>query len=91
MSFNRENVVWQSGDSFYIGFFSCSVIGDDPEWDVEYDYSLFQWASGPHDSEEDALLSWDGANPGGYILDTKGADIYDPMFERYQKSRDSIR
>ena len=40
--------------------------GDDPEWDVEYDYDSFEWASIGHSSEEIAHSSWKGANPGGY-------------------------
>lgn len=72
MSFNRENVVWQSGDGTWSrGFFTCYQLdysrdgGDDPdpEWDVEYEHDSFQWASCGHPTEDAAVRSWNGANP----------------------------
>ena len=30
MSLNRENIIWKSGSGWYIGFFDCSVWGEDP-------------------------------------------------------------
>lgn len=70
MSFNRENVVWQSSDGTWSrGFFTVHEMWDvedfDPEWDVEYDTSTFEWASVGHATEEAAYAAWDGANPGG--------------------------
>ena len=47
MSWNRENVAWQSKDKTWnIGFFPSTFNGnidngDDPEWDVDYDYDRF--------------------------------------------------
>lgn len=72
MSVNRENVVWQSKDgSWNIGFYAYEEINPDSpdfdyEWDVEYDFSRFFWASTGHRSMEDAIRSWGGANPGGH-------------------------
>ena len=66
MSFNRENVVWQSEDGTWNrGFYEVVWTGDDPEWDVEYG-SDFEWVSTGHATEEAACNSWDGANPGGH-------------------------
>ena len=66
MSFYRENVTWQSENgSWSRGFFSNFQVGDDPEWDVEYDFNRFEWVSTGHPSEYDADSSWPGPNPGG--------------------------
>lgn len=75
MSFNRENVTWQSKNgSWNRGFYTVIEHGrfnfeddeDDysPEWDVDYDYDSFEWVSTGHTTEDDAHRSWDGANPG---------------------------
>lgn len=71
MSFNRENVVWQSADGTWgRGFYESYSVGSyddddyDPEWDVDYDYDTFAWVSVGHATEEAARASWDGANPG---------------------------
>ena len=89
MSLNRENVIWKSRNGTWsIGFFHCYSVGDtsdpdyDPEWDVEYDYDTFDWASTGHPTEDAAYKAWDGANPGGYtVLATPGdeTDRYDKM------------
>ena len=50
------------------GFFSWWQVGDDPEWDVEYDYSRFESVSTGHPDERTAHDSWQGANPGGYTV-----------------------
>lgn len=72
MSVNRENVTWQAKDGTWsIGFFDFYATGDpmsedwDFEWDVEYDFSKFNWTSHGHPTEEAAYEAWDGANPGG--------------------------
>jgi hypothetical protein len=73
MSFNRENVVFQSADGtwsrcFYAVFDSPRHDDDDdfdPEWDVDYDFGEFRWASVGHRTSDDAYASWEGANPGG--------------------------
>lgn len=72
MSFNRENVTWQSANGTWSrGFFRVIDTGDwgsvdyDPEWDVDYDMSHFDWVSTGHPDEWSAHESWDGANPGG--------------------------
>ncbi len=92
MSFHRENVIWKSADgSWYIGFFAAFVTGDDPEWDVDYDHSRFQWASGPHATEDKARGSWRGANPGmHHIIKNPGeeTDEYDKMFQYYLNKTD---
>jgi len=65
MSFNRENVTWQSEDGTWsIGFWEVLWTGEDPEWDVEYG-SRFGWASTGHPTAEAARDAWTGANPGG--------------------------
>lgn len=87
MSLNRENIIWKSGDKWYIGFFFCWVTGEDYEWDVEYDFSSFEWASGPHQSEQEARVSWHGANPGMHIIKDSGGEKYDAMFQDYLSSR----
>lgn len=72
MSFHRENIVWQSADGTWSrGFYECHESGGyedddfDPEWDVEYDYDALEQVSCGHPSEDAALQSWRGANPGG--------------------------
>ena len=75
MSFNRDNVVWQSEDGTWSrGFFGADVYGDDPEWDVEYDYQRFEWASTGHRTERSAEDSWHGANPGMHTIWLHAAD-----------------
>ena len=71
MSVNRENVIWQSPDgSWNRGFYEHWNVGDqdDPEWDYEWDVEYgdqFEWVRTGLSSEEDAVRSWGGANPGG--------------------------
>lgn len=74
MSKNRENVVWQSKDGTWsIGFYEV-IEGDvfdpdyDDEWDVDYDFSKFWWASTGHATETAAMNSWHGANPGSHTV-----------------------
>ncbi len=74
MSFNRENVIWQSKDGRWNrGFFTVHDNwwdGDsddyDPEWDVEYDTTSFEWVATGFVEEQGAVDAWDGANPGGW-------------------------
>jgi hypothetical protein len=66
VSFHRENITWQSQNgawnfAFYDGF----VTGDDPEWDVEYDFNAFSWVTTGWPSQKAAQRAWKGANPGG--------------------------
>jgi hypothetical protein len=95
MSFSRENVIWRSSKGgFYIGFFESFVVGDDQEWDVDYDFSKFQWASGPHKTEQEARESWRGANPGGHLFisePNKETDCYDQMFKDYLNGQKDIQ
>lgn len=72
MSFHRENIVWESKDgSWSRAFYAFDYVGDkdsedyDPEWDVEYTHE-FNWVSVGHPSEQRALDSWHGVNPGGH-------------------------
>ena len=69
MSFNRENIIWQSADGTWNrGFYEVAWQGDgDPEWDVEYG-GEFWWVSIGHPSQEAAHSAWDGSNPGGYTM-----------------------
>lgn len=74
MSFNRENVIWQSENGTWsIGFYKVMWTGEDPEWDVDYDYDHFEWVSTGHRSESEAASSWTGANPGGSEVPPSGA------------------
>lgn len=69
MSFNRDNVVWQSSNGTWNrGFYTVAWVDyeGDPEWDAEYDYSTLEWVSTGHSTEQGALDSWDGANPGSH-------------------------
>lgn len=71
MSFNRENVIWQSANGLWNrGFFTCTenwwMDDPDPEWDVEYDTTTFEWAATGLASEDKAVDVWDGPNPGGW-------------------------
>ena len=90
MSFNRDNVIWQSGDGTWgRGFYTVLWTGDDPEWDVEYDYGSFEWASVGHDSEDAAHDSWRGANPGGctcypYDGNEEYCDEFDEMAREFE-------
>lgn len=66
MSLNRENRVWQSENGTWnIGFFPFYQTGDDPEWDVEYDFSRFDYVSTGHRTEVQASRSHPYPNPGG--------------------------
>lgn len=68
MSFNRENVIWQSADGTWNrAFYEVLWTGDDPEWDVEYGDG-FGWVATGLRSEEAAEDSWHGANPGGWTI-----------------------
>jgi hypothetical protein len=68
MSRYRENVIWPSPDgTFSIGFYVLIPAwfeGADEEWDVEFDFSAFEWASTGHPDPASALNAWKGANPG---------------------------
>ena len=82
-SFNRENVIWKRPDGTWgYGFFKVTDVGDDTEWDVDYDYNKFGWASVGHPTEEDALAAWQGANPGGGTIIE---DPNDPSVQRYEQ------
>lgn len=96
MSFNRENVTWQSADGTWnMAFYVVAWVDEDgdEEWDVEYDYSRFQsWgyaigASDPDSAYRIATASM--ANPGGSWV-VPYADNYSEC-ERYsQMLRDAI-
>ena len=92
MSVNRENVTWQSQNGTWnIGFYtviepSFDSRGEDydREWDVDYDFDTFWWASTGHHSAAAADASWRGANPGtGTTVPYKGnaaeCNRYDEM------------
>ncbi len=88
MSRHRENVIWKGRDGTWSrGFFECYPTGgDDPEWDVEYDYSRFDWCSCGHATEDDAQAAWHGANPGGCTIHSEpdaDTDEFDRMAARY--------
>lgn len=81
MSFNHENVVWQREDGRWgIGFYVRITTGQstwdddyadhgyDPEWDDEFDYSAFMFARTGFATEQQAINSWNGANPGSHEI-----------------------
>jgi hypothetical protein len=80
MSCNRENVTWQAEDGTWsIGFFDFHAVGQDSpdwdfEWDVEYDFSRFNWTSHGHATPDGAYEAWDGANPGGTMIVRRDED-----------------
>ena len=97
MSFNRENIIWQSKNGTWsLGFFTVAWVDDgpdaDPEWDVEYDFGSFEWVSTGHVTDDSAYRAWDGANPGGYDLlpwstaHAAEAEKYDAMAKAYRDS-----
>lgn len=72
MSYNWENVVWESKDGLWnVGFFERISGGSydddeyDSEWDDEFNLSAFCFASRCHNTSDAASRAWDGANPGG--------------------------
>lgn len=81
MSFNHENVVWQNKDGLWgIGFYERISTGQstwdddydehgyDPEWDDDYNYDTFMFASTGHRTQQQAINSWRGANPGSHTV-----------------------
>lgn len=87
MTINRENVIWKGRDGKWnVGFFDYYQTGDDPEWDVEYDYTRFNFVSVGHVSEHAARAAWRGANPGEsstYHEPSTQTDQYDEMAKTY--------
>lgn len=75
MSFNRENVTWQSKDGtwnmafFRVTWEGSEADGYDPEWDVEYDYNEFDlYVYATKKSSPDAAYEYvrdRTSNPGG--------------------------
>lgn len=96
MSHNRKNVIWQSSDGKWNrGFYDYVVTGESVEWDVHY-HSTFNWVSLGHKSEEEADLSWDGANPGSVWVEAfdasdprsvSQAEAYDKLAKDYLEGR----
>jgi hypothetical protein len=92
MSFNRENVTWQSADGTWsMAFYVVAWVDPegDEEWDVEYDYSQFEtWNHVRGVSDPDAaykIVTAGMANPGGttvvpYTGNQQECDRYDAMF-----------
>ncbi|MFC7633280.1 hypothetical protein ACFQVB_37650 [Paraburkholderia humisilvae] len=95
MSLNRENVVWPSRNGTWSrGFFDHYHTGDDPEWDVEYDYDTFTWCSTGHPTMEAACAAWRGPNPGGitsYETPNVETDRLDAMAEKYLSARSQAK
>lgn len=94
MSFHRENVIWKSrNDTWSMGVFDCYQTGDDPEWDVEYDFNTFSWASSGHASQQAAYQAWrddGGSNTGGgEVHDTPSSqtDQWDAMVANYNRTQ----
>lgn len=92
MSVNRANVIWPSVDGTWnIGFYDFYQTGDDYEWDVEYDYNRFNWASTGHRDENAAYAAWDGANPGSSTIYQEPQPDLDAILQNYLKGRLSRR
>lgn len=88
MSLNRANVVWPNVDGTWnIGFYDFYQTGEDYEWDVEYDYGRFNWASTGHTTEDAAHAAWDGANPGSSTVHNKPCPELDAILATYLKNR----
>lgn len=75
MSVNRENIVWQDANGTWsmgmYEFYSVNQDDDDwdYEWDVEYNYSRFNWVTRQrYATEQQAKAAWDGANPGSHSV-----------------------
>jgi len=73
MSLNRENIIWPSKDGTWNRAFYDFTPEDwkddyDYEWDVDYDFSRFNWVCTGLPTQEAAEEAWDGANPGGYEI-----------------------
>lgn len=91
MSKNRENVTWQSPNGTWnLGFFkvlSNSFDEDsyDSEWNVDYDYDVFEWVSIGHSSARAADDSWNGPNPGTgrIVTDSEAVAEFDVMAKCY--------
>jgi hypothetical protein len=91
MSFNRENVTWQSADGTWSTAFYVVAWVDpdgDEEWDVEYDYSCFEtWpVAGRASTADEAyrVATLNICNPGGtsvvpYTENQQECDRYDAM------------
>lgn len=92
MSFNRENVTWQSEDGTWsMGFYRVAWVDDegDEEWDVEYDHSRFESVSSGHATPDAAYDAWQGANPGGTTI-YKWSDENREAIERFDRMRDEL-
>lgn len=94
MSCNRENVIWKDRNGKWnLGFFHCYPVDQDKEdwdyeWDVDYDFSTFDWVSTGHDTQEAAHLSWGGSNPGMWEVHEEPSeytDEFDKMAATYRK------
>ena len=84
MSRYHENVVWQSPNGTWnrgfhpISHHECGMSDDcenapEHDWCAEFDHNAFEWVSGGHATEAQAVESWDGVNPGGH-----NSYAYDP-------------
>lgn len=74
MSHHHENVIWQSPNGtwnrgFYERIRPAFTDEDyDSEWDDDFDFERFEWASTGLASEQAAVDSWPGPNPGGWTV-----------------------
>lgn len=94
MSCNRENVIWENEDGRWsIGFFDYYEVNTDSpnwdyEWDVEYDFSRFNWVSTGHATKDRAADSWGGSNPGGHIICRYSDQTKDEIAEYNRMARE---
>ena len=103
MSFNRENVIWQSKDATWNrGFYVADTYDNgsdedyDAEWDVEYDFGAFEWVATDLESKDAARASWTGSNPGGctvvpYAGNEVECDAYDAIAAACSRARERAK
>jgi len=96
MSFNHENVVWQSKDGLWnIGLFKRVPTSEntwdndyDPEWDDDFDFSVFSYVRTGFGTEERAMAAY-SPNPGSHTVvpykrgNTKDIADYEDMAKAF--------
>lgn len=86
MSFNRENVTWQSANGTWnLGFYTVHEsfgFGDDDD-----DYDSFEWVTTGHATKDAAQSSWKGSNPGAWRIVTYSAESDEHVAELDEMAR----
>jgi len=99
MSFNRENVTWESTDGtwnmafFRVAWEGSEADGYDPEWDVEYDYEKFDlYVYAEKQPTPDAAYQYvtsRTSNPGGGWVVSRRINVED--CDKYDKMLDAAK